>query len=128
MNNDDDWWEKFEASAGASSRFNAARQEKASRKKSTHDLVKEMKYRPKIDVGDFDAKTSTVETFLREGYKVKITVMFRGRELLQPESGRRILDDVAERLTACADIEEPPRLDGRNMTMLLKPKVLRCGN
>jgi translation initiation factor IF-3 len=80
-----------------------------------------MKYRPKIGTGDFDTKTRKVEKFLDEGHKVKVTIMFRGRETQHPELGRRILDNVAERVTQVARVEVMPKLDGRNMTMVLAP-------
>ena len=102
-------------------KYEAAQKAKESRKKSTNVVVKEMKYRPKIGVGDFDTKTKKVEHFLTEGHKVKVTIMFRGREMQHPELGRKILDQVAEAVTAVAKIEAYPRLDGRNMTMVLGP-------
>jgi translation initiation factor IF-3 len=80
-----------------------------------------MKYRPKIGTGDFDTKTRKVEKFLGDGHKVKVTIMFRGRETQHPELGRRILDHVAERVTHLARVEVIPKLDGRNMTMVLAP-------
>jgi len=102
-------------------KYEAAQKAKESRKKSTNVVVKEMKYRPKIGMGDFDTKTKKVEQFLTEGHKVKVTIMFRGREMQHPELGRKILDQVAEVVTAVAKIEAYPRLDGRNMTMVLGP-------
>jgi len=102
-------------------KYEAAQKAKESRKKSTNVVVKEMKYRPKIGMGDFDTKTKKVEQFLNEGHKVKVTIMFRGREMQHPELGRMILDQVAEVVTAVAKIEAYPRLDGRNMTMVLGP-------
>ena len=102
-------------------KYEAAQKAKESRKKSTNVVVKEMKYRPKIGVGDFDTKTKKVEQFLNEGHKVKVTIMFRGREMQHPELGRKILDQVAEAVTAVAKVEIYPRLDGRNMTMVLGP-------
>ena len=92
-----------------------------SRRKSTNVSIKEMKYRPKIGTGDFDTKTRKVEKFLGEGHKVKVTIMFRGRETQHPELGRRILDNVAERVAQVARVEVVPKLDGRNMTMVLAP-------
>ena len=80
-----------------------------------------MKYRPKIGPGDFDTKTRLVSKFLDEGHKVKITIMFRGREVFHPELGKRILDRVAETIGEGAKIEADARLDGRNMTMVLAP-------
>ena len=76
-------------------KYEAAQRAKESRRKSTSVLVKEMKYRPKIGRGDFDTKTRMVEKFLNEGNKVKVTIMFRGREVQHPELGRKILDNVA---------------------------------
>jgi translation initiation factor IF-3 len=94
---------------------------KESRKKATNIVVKEMKYRPKIGGGDFETKTRKVAQFLGEGHKVKITIMFRGREMQHPELGRRILDRVAEEVTEVGKVEVMPKQDGRNMTMVLGP-------
>lgn len=102
-------------------KYEAAQRAKESRKKASHVSVKEMKYRPKIGGGDFDTKTRKVERFLSEGHKVKITIMFRGREVTHPELGRKILDDIADRTEDISKIEAYPRLDGRNMTMVLGP-------
>jgi len=102
-------------------KYEAAQRAKDSRKKSTNIVVKEMKYRPKIGQGDFNTKTRKVKGFLEEGHKVKLTIMFRGREVQHPELGRKILDDVAEVVEDIAKIEAYPRLDGRNMTMVLGP-------
>ncbi len=102
-------------------KYEAAQKAKESRKKSRHQDVKEMKYRPKIGAGDFDTKTKKVEKFLSEGHKVKITIMFRGREVFHPELGMDILDRVAERVDDVGKVEQPGRLDGRNMTMVLAP-------
>jgi translation initiation factor IF-3 len=94
---------------------------KESRKKATNIVVKEMKYRPKIGGGDFETKTRKVAQFLGEGHKVKITIMFRGREMQHPELGRRILDRVAEEVAEVGKVEVMPKQDGRNMTMVLGP-------
>ena len=80
-----------------------------------------MKYRPKIGQGDFDTKTRRVAKFLTEGHKVKITIMFRGREVFHPELGKKILDRISEFTEGNAKIESEPRLDGRNMVMVLAP-------
>jgi translation initiation factor IF-3 len=80
-----------------------------------------MKYRPKIGPGDFDTKTRQVGKFLTEGYKVKITIMFRGREVYHPEHGKRILDRIAEQMEGIAKVEAEPKLDNRNMIMVLAP-------
>ena len=102
-------------------KYEAAQRAKESRKKSRHSDIKEMKYRPKIGQGDFDTKTRKVEKFLGEGHKVKITIMFRGREIFHPDLGRAILDRVAERVEEVGQVEQAARLDGRNMTMVLAP-------
>lgn len=102
-------------------KYEAAQKAKESRKKSSNVSVKEMKYRPKISGGDFDTKTRKVEHFLAEGHKVKLTIMFRGREMQHPDLGKRILDHVAEQVGHVGKVEAWPRLDGRNMTMVLAP-------
>jgi translation initiation factor IF-3 len=102
-------------------KYEAQQRAKESRKKSTNVVVKEMKYRPKIGTGDFDTKTHKVYGFLAEGHKVKITIMFRGREMQHPELGRRILDRVAGEVADVGRVEVMPKQDGRNMTMVLGP-------
>jgi translation initiation factor IF-3 len=102
-------------------KFDEAQRAKESRRKAVHVGIKEMKYRPKIGPGDFDTKTRQVARFLDEGHKVKITIMFRGREVFHPELGKRILDRIAEKVGDAAKIEAEPRLDGRNMVMVLAP-------
>jgi len=102
-------------------KYEAAQRAKESRRKATSTGIKEMKYRPKIGSGDFDTKTRQVARFLGEGHKVKITIMFRGREMSHPELGKRILDQVAEQVAEVAKVEAAPKLDGRNMVMVLAP-------
>jgi translation initiation factor IF-3 len=102
-------------------KYEAAQRAKESRRKATTTGIKEMKYRPKIGSGDFDTKTRQVARFLGDGHKVKITIMFRGREMSHPELGKRILDQVAENVAGIAKVEAAPKLDGRNMVMVLAP-------
>jgi translation initiation factor IF-3 len=102
-------------------RYELAQRERESRKKSSAISIKEMKYRPKIGGGDFDTKTRKVGEFLAEGHKVKVTIMFRGREVAHPELGKKILDRIAEVLANSAKVEAMPKLDGRNMVMVLAP-------
>ena len=102
-------------------KYEQSQRAKESRKKATHVLVKEMKYRPKIGPGDFATKTRKVEAFLGDGSKVKVTIMFRGREMQHPELGRRILDNVAEAVSHVGRVEGYPKQDGRNMIMVLVP-------
>src|ERR1700693_40066 len=94
---------------------------KESKRKASNVVIKEMKFRPKIDGHDYTTKMKHVERFLEEGSKVKLTIMFRGREMAHPELGRRILERVAEQVGELAIIESSPQLDGRNMTMVLNP-------
>ena len=102
-------------------KYEAAQRAKESRRKTTQVSIKEMKYRVKIGKGDFDTKTKKVEHFLGEGHKVKLTIMFRGREVAHPELGMKILENVAEQVKDIAKIEAAPKLDGRNMIMVLAP-------
>jgi translation initiation factor IF-3 len=102
-------------------KYEAAQRAKESRRKTTSTSIKEMKYRPKIGTGDFDTKTRQVARFLGEGHKVKITIMFRGREMSHPELGKKILDHVAETVGEVAKVESAAKLDGRNMIMVLAP-------
>jgi translation initiation factor IF-3 len=102
-------------------RYEQDQRRKESRKKTNNVVVKEMKFRPKIDEHDYTTKMKHVERFLGEGSKVKLTIMFRGREMAHPELGRKILDRVAEQVAEIAIIETAARQDGRNMTMVLNP-------
>lgn len=95
---------------------------KEARKKATTIVVKEMKFRPKIDEHDYQTKMKHVERFLDEGAKVKLTIMFRGREMSYPELGMRILERVAGQVEDVAEIEMAPKQEGRNMTMVLNPR------
>lgn len=95
---------------------------KAARKKQVNVNVREMKLRPKIGDHDFETKKGHVERFLRGGDKVKVTIMFRGREVQHPELGEKLLRRLAEDLGELARIENQPNLDGRNMVMVLAPK------
>ena len=102
-------------------KYEQEQRRKESRKKATNVVVKEMKFRPKIDEHDYVTKMKHVERFLAEGSKVKLTIMFRGREVFHPELGLRILERVADQVNDIAVVESAPRQDGRNMTMVLNP-------
>jgi translation initiation factor IF-3 len=95
---------------------------KEARKRQTTISIKEIKLRPKIDDHDFDTKKGHVERFLRKGDKVKLTIMFRGRELVHPHLGERLLRRMAEDLAEIGEIESEPNLDGRNMVMMMAPR------
>ena len=102
-------------------KYEAAQRAKESRRKSSGASIKEMKYRPKIGPGDFDTKTKKVIHFLEEGHKVKVTLMFRGREQTHPELGRKILDRLVEATAHVGRVETSARTEGRQMTMVLGP-------
>ena len=95
----------------------------ADTKKHQHSgEVKEIKFRPKIEDHDFDTKVGHIKRFLSEGNKVKLTMMFRGREITHSEIAKAVLDKVAVQLAETVNVEQNPRLEGRNMTMLIAPK------
>jgi translation initiation factor IF-3 len=102
-------------------KYEQAQKVKAAKKHQQQIVIREIKFRPKIAQHDYDTKKGHVERFLRHKDKVKITIMFRGREVTHPERGRMILDRLAEELAELAIIEQRPNLDGRNMTMMLGP-------
>jgi translation initiation factor IF-3 len=102
-------------------KFDAAQRAKESRRKSTRSAIKQMNYRIKIGGGDFDTKTRRVKQFLTDGHKVKIAVWFRGREVSHPELGRRLLDRIAADVAPAGKVESLPKLDGRNLVMVLAP-------
>jgi translation initiation factor IF-3 len=102
-------------------KYEQDQRKRESRKRATNVVVKEMKFRPKIDAHDYTTKMKHVERFLGEGSKVKLTIMFRGREMAHPELGLRILERIADQVGEIAIVESAPRQDGRNMTMVLHP-------
>ncbi len=95
---------------------------KAARKKQVNINVREIKLRPKIGDHDFETKKGHVERFLKGGDKVKVIIMFRGREVQHPDLGERLLRRLSEDLDEFGKIESQPKLDGRNMIMVLAPK------
>jgi translation initiation factor IF-3 len=95
--------------------------QKEARKKQVRVEVKEIKFRPKIDRHDYETKKGHVERFLRAGSRVKITIMFRGREMAHTELGRRILDRIVEDLKDIAVVDAFPKQEGRNMIMVIAP-------
>jgi translation initiation factor IF-3 len=103
-------------------KFEQAKQARLAKKKQHVILLKEVKYRPGIDDHDFDTKTRHARRFLDEGNKVKVTMMFRGRQVAHPELGKDVLDRVANELADIGKIETDAKLEGKNMTMILAPK------
>ena len=102
-------------------KYDQAIKAKQARKNQSKIETKEMKFRPKIDVGDYETKKKHVLRFLDSGCKVKITIMFRGREMAHPEQGLSILERLADDLKDVAAIESQPKMEGRNMHMLIAP-------
>ena len=102
-------------------KYEQAQKVKAAKKHQQQITIREIKFRPKIAEHDYATKKGHVERFLRHKDKVKITIMFRGREVTHPERGTMILDRLAEELAELSQIEQRPNLDGRNMTMMLGP-------
>ncbi len=102
-------------------KYEQAQKVKQARKHQQQITIREIKFRPKIAQHDYDTKKHHVERFLRHKDKVKITIMFRGREVTHPERGVAILDRLAEELAALCVVEQRPTQDGRNMTMMLGP-------
>jgi len=102
-------------------KYETALKERESRKNQTHTIVKEIKLRPKIDPHDYGTKKGHVERFLKAGDKVKVTIMFRGREQSRPELGFRLLQRLADDVTELGFVEAQPKQDGRNMIMVIGP-------
>ena len=102
-------------------KYEQAQKAKAARKHQQQINVREIKFRPKIAQHDYDTKKGHVERFLKARDKVKVTIMFRGREMAHPERGEMILNRLAEELGELAVVEQRPQQDGRNMTMMLGP-------
>ncbi len=101
--------------------YQQAKREKESKRQHKVSELKEVRLRPNIDEHDLDFKTKQIEEFLDEGNKVKVTVFFRGRTILHPELGQRVLNAVAERLKGKAVIEKPSTAEGRTLVMVLSP-------
>ena len=102
-------------------RYDQEQKAKQARKHQQTITIKEIKFRPKISSHDYETKKGHVVRFLRERDKVKVTIMFRGREVIHPELGERILNQLAEEVKDLGVVETRPNLDGRNMVMMLAP-------
>jgi translation initiation factor IF-3 len=102
-------------------KYEQAQKLKAARKHQQQITIREIKFRPKIAQNDYDTKKGHVQRFLLSKDKVKITIMFRGREVTHPERGVALLEKLAEELSELAVVEQSPIQDGRNMTMMLAP-------
>jgi translation initiation factor IF-3 len=102
-------------------KYEEAMKAKKARKNQTTVQVKEIKFRPKIDIHDYETKKKHVVRFIEAGAKVKVTIMFRGREMVHAERGLAILERLAEDIRDIAHVENQPKLEGRNMFMLISP-------
>ena len=103
-------------------RYEQSKKAREAKKKQTVIELKEIKLRPKTEEHDFQFKARNAERFLKDGNKAKITMMFRGREVIRMDRGRALLDRFVEALKEVAIIEQAPKVEGRNMTMILAPK------
>ena len=106
-------------------KYEQEQKQKQARKHQQNINIREIKFRPKIAQNDYETKKGHVERFLKHRDKVKITIMFRGREVTHPERGEMILNRLAEELSELAVVEQRPTQDGRNMTMMLGPTAAK---
>lgn len=104
-------------------RYEQAKKDRDARKKQHQVSIKEVKMRPRIEEHDFEVKARNAERFLKDGDRVKATIMFRGREIVHTDLGRVVLDKLVEFLHEIAVVERPARVEGRNMIMYLIPKA-----
>jgi len=104
-------------------RYEQSKKEKEAKKKQRVITVKEVKLRPNIDDHDFNVKAKNAIRFLKDGDKVKATIMFRGRQIVHPELGRKLLVRLAGEVADLANVERTPKLEGKNMIMILSPKL-----
>ncbi len=103
-------------------KYDLSKKEKIARKKQHTVQLKAMRYRPKIEEHDFQFKTKHVRQFLLDGFKVKVYVEFRGREMAHTEFGKRVLDKVQEELSDISTTEQKPKMEGRRLGVILMPK------
>ena len=103
-------------------KFEEQKKRQAARKKQKQIQVKEIKFRPGTDIGDYNVKLRNLTKFLTEGDKVKVTLRFRGREMAHQELGRDLLDRVEKDLAELGTVEQYPKMEGRQMVMVLAPK------
>jgi len=105
-------------------KFEASKKLQASRKKQKNIQVKEIKFRPGTDIGDYNVKLRNLRSFLENGDKTKITVRFRGREMAHRELGMELLKRVEKDLDELAMVEQRPKLEGRQMVMVMAPRKI----
>ncbi len=103
-------------------KYEQSKKDREAKKRQKTTSIKEIKLRPNIDKHDFDVKAKRGQKFLEKGDKIKVTVMFRGREITHPEIAQRLCKDLAEQLAEYGVVEKPAKQEGRNMIMILAPK------
>ncbi len=108
-------------------KYEQSKKDKDARKKQKNWELKEVKLRPKIETHDYETKARMAERLLMDGGKVKVTIMFRGREITYTAFGRKLLDRMAQDMTPIATIEREPKLEGKNMFMILAPRPVPSG-
>jgi translation initiation factor IF-3 len=104
-------------------KYQESKKEKASRKHQSTVILKEIKFRPKTDTHDLDFKLKHIRRFLSEGNKVRLMIVFRGREIVHPETGQAMLDVVSKEVSEISIIEQKPSMEGRRMVMVLGPRT-----
>jgi translation initiation factor IF-3 len=104
-------------------KYETSKKEKASRKHQSTVVVKEVKFRPKTDIHDLDFKVKHIRRFLGEGNKCRLVIVFRGREIVHPETGQAMLDTVIKALGDAAVVEQKATMEGRRMVLTLGPKI-----
>lgn len=103
-------------------KYEQSKRDKESRKKQKTMNIKEIKLRPNIEEHDFQVKVKNGQRFLKKGDKIKVTIMFRGREITHSELGKKLSERLAEELSDCGVVEKKPKVEGRNMVMVIAPK------
>jgi len=104
-------------------RYEESKREREARKKQKVISIKELKMRPNIEDHDFEVRVRQAESFLKEGDKIKATIMFRGREIVHADLGKQVLDRLLDRIQDLCIVERPAKTEGRNMIMILAPKA-----
>lgn len=108
-------------------KYEQSKKDKDARKKQKNFELREVKLRPKIETHDYETKARMAQRLLQDGSKIKVTIMFRGREITYTAFGRRLLDRMAEDMAPLATVEREPRLEGKNMFMILAPRTTPTG-
>ena len=102
-------------------KYEQRKKQKEAKKHQRHNQLKEIRFKPRIDKHDLEVKVNHIKEFLQDGHKVKVTVMFRGREMAYKEAGEELLDRVFEGLLGIAHIDREKRMEGRNLSLILSP-------